>query len=428
MKKSLFLFFCLGCFVSLLSAQEIVTVPKHANGIYQLNEPISWEVSATGENAGALTQVSYTIKQFGKTVLKEGTLDLSKGPATLETVLTEPSTVLVDFTAKAGDKEIKHAAGAVAAPEGIKAAAERPADFDAFWEQKIADLRKIPMNPVVETADSENPDVEYYKVTLDNINGSKVWGQLAKPKKEGKFPALLLVQYAGVYGLPKGNVTGRAAQGFLTFNIMAHDLPFDKPPEFYKAQADKELKGYTAFGKDDRETSYFLRMYLGCYRAADYLTSRGCWDGRTFLVAGDSQGGQQALITGGLHPKVTGILANVPAGCDAAGPLHGRGMSYPYWAGWSGTPDEKAIQVGRYFDSINFASRIKAPALVGLGLIDTTCYPAGVLSATNQIPGKKEVIIMVDSEHKNKKDSQKPFYDRREVWLNAAAKGEALPP
>ena len=38
------------------------------------------------------------------------------------------------------------------------------------------------------------PGVEYFKVQLDNIRGTHVYGQLAKPKKEGKFPALLIVQ------------------------------------------------------------------------------------------------------------------------------------------------------------------------------------------------------------------------------------------
>ena len=47
-------------------------------------------------------------------------------------------------------------------------------------------------------------------------------------------------------------------------NINAHDLPIDQPTEFYKQQAAGPLKNYPYIGNDDREKSYFLRMYLSC--------------------------------------------------------------------------------------------------------------------------------------------------------------------
>ena len=120
---------------------------------------------------------------------------------------------------------------------------------------------------------------------------------------EGKFPALLIVQWAGVYGLDKWWATLPASEGFLVLNISAHDLPIDEQPEFYKAQSDGPLKNYTAIGKDDREKNYFLRMYLSAYRAADYLTQRPDWDGHNLVVTGTSQGGLQTIMLAGLHPK-----------------------------------------------------------------------------------------------------------------------------
>jgi len=128
------------------------------------------------------------------TVTKQGTLDL---PATLQTSLDSPGTVLVEFKGKQGDKEFKALAGAVAAPEKIAPSAARPDDFDEFWKAKIEQLEAIPTNPQLEPADAGKADVDYFKLRLDNINGSHVYGQLAKPQKEGKYPAMLIVQYAG---------------------------------------------------------------------------------------------------------------------------------------------------------------------------------------------------------------------------------------
>jgi cephalosporin-C deacetylase len=75
------------------------------------------------------------------------------------------------------------------------------------------------------------------------------------------------------------------------------------PRRLFALAAATTLKDYVSIGNDDRDKSYFLRMYLSCYRAADYLAHRPDWDGRTLVVTGTSQGGMQAIVTAGLHPK-----------------------------------------------------------------------------------------------------------------------------
>ena len=166
--------------------------------------------------------------------------------------------------------------------------------------------------PVLQTADSRRRGVNYWKLQLDNIRGTHIQGQLARPVAGGLLPAMLVVQWAGVYPLQKEWVTEHAAQGWLTLNIMAHDLPIDEPPAFYEQLSEGALTNYAAIGNDDREQSYFLRMYLSCYRAVEYLSERPDWDGRTLVVTGTSQGGLQSFVAAGLNPKVTGLMALVP--------------------------------------------------------------------------------------------------------------------
>jgi cephalosporin-C deacetylase-like acetyl esterase len=59
------------------------------------------------------------------------------------------------------------------------------------------------------------------------------------------------------------------------------------------------------------------------------------------------------------------------------------------------------MKTALYFDAVNFASHIKAPVFAGMGFIDTISPPAGVWTAINQIPGPKEALPMVESEHDN---------------------------
>jgi cephalosporin-C deacetylase-like acetyl esterase len=239
-----------------------------------------------------------------------------------------------------------------------------------FWRTKIRELAAVPVRPVLQRAESGMESVNYWKITLDNIRGTKVQGQLARPTAGAKLPALLIVQWAGVYPLDKYWATSRAREGWLTLNINAHDLPIDAPAEYYKQQADTALKDYPAIGNEDRDTSYFLRMYLSCYRATEYLASRHDWDGKTLVVMGTSQGGLQAIMTASLHPRVTALLANVPAGCDQTGPLVGRQPGWPMWYYQTkGKDAAKVIQTSKYYDVVNFASRVKCPALIAVGLI-----------------------------------------------------------
>ena len=104
--------------------------------------------------------------------------------------------------------------------------------------RKIKELNATPVNPVLEPGPSVKPEVDYFKITMDGFRGTKIHGQLVRPKREGKFPALLIVQWAGVYALDKWWATLPAGEGFLVLNISAHDLPIDEQPEFYKAQSD----------------------------------------------------------------------------------------------------------------------------------------------------------------------------------------------
>ena len=152
----------------------------------------------------------------------------------------------------------------------------------------------MPIKPVLTPVETDVPGVEISMFQLDAL-GSKAHGYVAKPAREGKFPALIQLQYAGVYALNAGAVARRAAEGWLMINVDSHDkLPSDPSGNVPRA--------YQAVGNTDRETSYFLNMYLRDSRVLDYLLTRPDWDGKTIVLMGGSMGGQQSLALAGLRP------------------------------------------------------------------------------------------------------------------------------
>ena len=388
--------------------QQLTFAPYHASGIYDVGETVGWTVTP-----GPVTPTyayKWTIRRNNAVVLREGKLDLSSGKDKIEITGEQPEMIYVAIEPSAnrvadasapgvaagyvggntGRNNGLYAVGAAVAPAKLGLSTPRPDDFDAFWEGKLAAQAKVPINQVLTPVQTDVADVELSIFELDAL-GSQTHGYIAKPAKEGKFPGLLQLQYAGVYALNARGAAQRAAEGWLFINVDSHDkLPSDASGYI--------PRNYQAIGNTDREKSYFLNMYLRDSRALDYVLTRPDWDGKTIVLTGGSMGGQQSLALAGLRPgKITAVLVCVPAGADTNGDLHGRKAGYPNWP--SDNPD--VMKTALYFDTVNFAPRIKVPVLAGMGFIDTISPPAGVWTALNQIPGPKEPLPMIESEHDN---------------------------
>ncbi|HEY3321900.1 MAG TPA: acetylxylan esterase [Planctomycetota bacterium] len=401
-RSALALLAILLCTIS-QAATTVTVLPDKDTGVYDAGQTVTWTAQVLADKKPCSGKVTWRIKHGGADEIGKGEAALAEGKAQITGTRPDAGALLVEVKYKGEDgKEVTGLGGAVFSPDQIKVSAPRPDDFDKFWADKIAALNAIPMNVQITPGESGKPGVEYFKITMDNINGSKIHGQIAKPAGGTNLPAMLQVQWAGVYKLDKTWVTGHAAEGWLAMNISAHDLPIDEAPEFYKKQADTALNDYPGIGNDNRETAYFLRMFLSCYRAAEYLTKeRPEWNKKTLLVHGGSQGGYQTLMLAGLHPAVTAFAASVPAGCDHTGKDAQRAPGWPNWASrtWQKKDYAKMIEASKYFDAVNFAYNIKCPGIVGVGLIDVTCPPEGVLAACNQMKGPKKVILMPPAGH-----------------------------
>jgi cephalosporin-C deacetylase-like acetyl esterase len=395
--------------------QQLTFAPFHASGIYDIGETVGWTVTP-----GPVTPTysyKWTIRRNNAVVLNEGKLDLSSGKDTIEITGDQPEMIYVaiepyatlDKAAPAPESASAsttaaptylggntgrdtglYAVGAAVAPAKIGLSTPRPDDFDAFWEGKLTLQSKLPINPVLTPVQTDVPGVELNIFALDAL-GSHAHGYVAKPARQGKFPALIQLQYAGVYALNAHAAAQHAADGWLFINVDSHDkLPTDPSGNI--------PRNYQTIGNTDREKSYFLDMYLRDSRALDYLLTRPDWDGKTIVLTGGSMGGQQSLALAGLRPeKISAVLVCVPAGADTNGDLHGRKAGYPNWP--SNDPD--VMKTALYFDAVNFASRIHAPVMAGMGFIDTISPPAGVWTSLNQIPAPKEPLPMIESEHDN---------------------------
>jgi len=400
-------------------APRFVITPDKANGTYAVGEKIRWSITGPVSDGNIC---GFKIKRNNQDVIATGSVTLVDGKGTLEFSGGEPEMLYGELTPPNGRGAVF---GAAVAPADLKPVVSKPADFDRFWRGKIADLKKIPENAVVTDQDSGRPDVNYATIRMDHVNGTHVYGQIAWPKKPGKHPAMLQLQWASPpYPLQRSWVVDRAAEGWIALNIEPHDVLPTEGPAYYAALPNA-LKNYNVVGQDDREKSYFVEMYLRDYRGVDYLTERPDWDGKTLLVTGTSMGGQQSLCVAGLHPRITHVIVEEPAGCDLNASLHGRQMGYPNF----NASDPKVMETARYVDAVNFASHIHATTLVAMGYVDNVAPPAGIWTAFNLVRGRKEVAPMPLAPHNNTAtyEQQKPYFTRNGAWLTALAHGDRVP-
>ncbi len=362
--------------------------------------------------------------------IAKGTATLTDGKATVTGKLDEPGFLRCDVTFKQDKTTFTAPAAAAIDPTEIKPSMPTPDDFDAFWAEKKKELAAVPINAVITPVPPppDRPGVETFAVQADCV-GKPISGYYARPAgaKPKSCPALLMVEGAGVLSTDLLSPTRWGQKGFLALDINAHGIPNGQPKEFYAALNNGELKDYRIHGRESRDTYYFLGMYLRVIRALDFLATQPEWDGHTLFIEGGSQGGAQAIAGAGLDPRVSFIFAAYPAGCDHTGMVAGRIAGWPKVVpmGADGKPDPAVLQASRYFDGVNFASRIKAPAFFWIGFLDKVAPPTCSYAAYNNIPGKKQIIN--DPSHGHDKGDDPKFWTRIAEITIAEQKAQATP-
>ena len=364
----------------------VVTVePDHQDWNYSVGETARFvvEVRRSGTlisdvaiDYAAGPEMYQNIKKT--TRLKDGTLKLSGK-------MTSPGFYRVDVTAHVDGKDYRGACAAAFSPEKLQPSTVMPADFADFWQQSIAEARKTDLDPTKR--------VNVYEVSFQNEQwGSRTYGILCVPAKEGRYPALLRVPGAGVR--PYGGDVYTASQGVITLEIGIHGIPVTMEQGVYDNLHNGALRGYWEFNMDSREKHYYHHVIMGCIRAMDYIEQYTPWNGKNAGVTGSSQGGFLTLATAGLDKRITCYAPVHAALCDHTNSLRGIACGWPHYFYWNkGKGQDKQIEVSRYYDGVNFARLItnSQQGWFSFGYCDDVVPPTTAWATYNTVTGPKEI-------------------------------------
>jgi cephalosporin-C deacetylase-like acetyl esterase len=391
-----------------IGAVQVRVTTDHADWRYEPGQPVRFRFTAI-QDGHPLTgvKVTYRIGPEMMTPRITETKTLSADGFTVDGgTMNEPGFLRAIATVERNGKTYRGLATAAFRPESIQPTQQDPAGFDEFWAAGKAALAKLPVDAkIIPLPEYGNTAAGCYQVNLQNVGmgnaPSRFYGVLCEPKAPGKYPALLSVPGAGVR--PYRGLAEMAARGVITLQVGIHGIPVTMEQYVYDSLGAGALANYNTFGLDNRDRYYYRRVYLGCVRANDYLTSHPNWDGVNLAVTGGSQGGALSIVTAGLDPRVKGLAAYYPALSDVTGYLHNRAGGWPHmFRAPEGplhhrSPDK--IETSRYYDVVNFARRVKVTGLYTWGFNDETCPPTSMYSAYNVIPGPKKLLLALETGH-----------------------------
>jgi cephalosporin-C deacetylase-like acetyl esterase len=383
---------------------KVVVAPDHADWVYTKGEKVKFTITIL-QNGNVLknTTVKYEVGPEKMDPIKTDSLELSNGTLVVDAgTMKEPGFLRCIATAYIDNKTYRGLGTGAFDPQLIKPTIANPTDFTSYWEQAKADLNKIPMDAKMTLLpDRCTENVNVYHVNLQNFrSGTRLYGILCVPKKEGKYPAILRVPGAGAR--PYNGDIATAEKGFITFEIGIHGVPVTMDASVYNNMMAGPIAGYWNYNLDDKDRYYYKRVYLGCVRANDFIVSLPQFDGVNLGVTGGSQGGALSIITAGLDTRVKYLAAFYPALCDVTGYLKGRAGGWPHLFDKNNLAfnnKREKIETAGYYDVVNFARLLKVPGMYSWGFNDETCPPTSMYAAYNVITSPKELFLAQETGH-----------------------------
>jgi cephalosporin-C deacetylase len=282
-------------------------------------------------------------------------------------------------------------------PEKIVSKYNKPADFEAFWDNVKLELSKVkPKFKVTAMPKMDGDNRHVYLIEMQSLGDMTIRGWMTIPINKNpnkKFSVLL--------GLPGYQVTLNPLMGvdndlaIITLNVRGQGNS--------RGPVDTRRDEFI-FHHVENKNKYIMRGVIAdCLRAVDFIHSRPELKHDQILASGGSMGGFLAIATASLDKRVKLCSAQNPIFCDIRG-LVGA-VDWPissivkYVRTQPGLALDKVLSNLDYYDAKNFASNITCSTIMGIGLLDPFAPPANEFAAFNELKGDKRMMIFKDLGH-----------------------------
>lgn len=371
--------------------------PNHADWIYEIGEDVKVELSLR-QHFCPVPNITLHCEWGVDQREAEKTFDVKVGKSGLETITLKGSKVpgfkTLQVSAELDGKTYTNLIKVAFSPDKLQPTAIVPKDFDQYWQKAIDKARQVPLLPrFTRKPEYDNEYCDTYEVRFQNAKaGCYLYGMLSVPKgvnptdtiASKQYPAIILWPGAGVKQ-HLGDVNFFPEKGVITLEMGVHGIPVSLPEQIYVDLRANALHSYSAIISPNKDQYYYKNIYVGTVKTVDFLCSLPCVDANRLACYGGSQGGALSIVNAALDKRIRCASISYPALAEISGYARGRSEGWPHLFKGK-TNDEKLMEVGDYYDVVNFAKRIDCTVLFFLGFNDIVCCPTSTYTTYNVIP------------------------------------------
>lgn len=293
----------------------------------------------------------------------------------------------------------------------------RPNDFDLFWQQTLGELAQQDFNIQFTEKETRPGGINLQWLTFRSFNGAIIHAYYLSCEDGLSRP--LVIHTHGYVG--QCDVMWRWVDKGL--NIFGFDLRgYGRSHEAITEQA---LSGYILTGIESAQTSVLRGAICDYVRASEVATQLINTPPERYVFYGHSFAGALALISTALTQSADLLISGVPTLGWAEGRRYyvknGSGLEINRYLHQH---PEQALQVMKslsYFDTMNFADRIKCPSLIGVGVQDDIVPAPTVYAIINHLKSPHEVREFPVSHSSD--PLEKLWSSFESEWINLALNG-----
>jgi cephalosporin-C deacetylase len=280
-------------------------------------------------------------------------------------------------------------------------APDRPADFEPYWADLLAELDRLPAAPELTELPMRSTDFgTVWALRLTSVGPYRLFAYYCVPDGEGPFP---VVYYLPRYGSVNHIPPYEQRQRYITVQLCHRGQRLADEP-FAAA-----YPGLLTTGIDDPQHYIYRGILADCCRVIDFLHTRDEVDRQRIALVGDDL----ALMTAALRPRVDALYC-APAIFYATAQLAPLTSGYPLEEinDYVRAFPEKAEQVWRtlaYCDLLHFAPQVQAATLLVTGNARDFYSPARLAPLSGAL-GEK--VTTYQTSHSSYQDGV-----HQETWL-----------
>ncbi len=287
----------------------------------------------------------------------------------------------------------------------------RPQDFDAFWENGLAEMRATDPQVELVPADFKAAKAECSHLYFTGVGGARVHAKLLRPVESARPHAAILMfhGYTGDSG-DWYDKLGYVSEGF---TVAALDCRGQAGLSNDNSEViGNTLHGHIIRGLDDAlnglpEKLLFRQVFLDTAELARIIMEMPDVDADRVGATGGSQGGALTAACAALEPRIRRAAPVFPFlsdykrvwEMDQAKDAYLELQEYFRHSDPTHRCEDEVFEKLGYIDIQFLAPRIRAEVMWGIGLVDTICPPSSQFAVYNKIVSSKMMMVYPDFGH-----------------------------